>query len=115
MNGIIIAIISGLCVAVPNIIATLTSNKKNNIENVKDEIKKTIKDTERTIKADITKVRNSLSEETLNRCKVDLINVMSRVQNGVALTEEERRILIEEKDNITNLVEIRMLMICLKD
>lgn len=103
MNGIIIAIISGLCVAVPNIIATITSNKKNNIENVKNEIKGSIKDTERTIKADITKVRNSLSEETLNRCKVDLINVMSRIQNGYELTEEERRILIEEKDQYNKL------------
>ena len=30
MNDIIIAIISGLCVAVPSIIATVSSNKKNN-------------------------------------------------------------------------------------
>lgn len=30
MSGIIIAIISGLCVAVPSIIATVSSNKKNN-------------------------------------------------------------------------------------
>ena len=30
MNEIIIAIISGLCVAVPSIIATISSNKKNN-------------------------------------------------------------------------------------
>ena len=103
MNEIIIAIISGLCVAIPNIIATITSNKKNNIENVKNEIKGSIKDTERTIKADITKVRNSLSEETLNRCKVDLINVMSRIQNGQSITEEERRILIEEKEQYNKL------------
>lgn len=30
MSEIIIAIISGLCVAVPSIIATVSSNKKNN-------------------------------------------------------------------------------------
>ena len=30
MNQIIIAVISGLCVAVPSIIATITTNKKNN-------------------------------------------------------------------------------------
>ncbi|MCR5504499.1 MAG: hypothetical protein K6E94_02890 [Elusimicrobiaceae bacterium] len=29
MNEIIIAIISGLCVAIPSIIATVSSNKKN--------------------------------------------------------------------------------------
>lgn len=30
MKEIIIAVISGLCVAVPSILATITSNKKNN-------------------------------------------------------------------------------------
>ena len=30
MQDIIIAIISGLCVAIPSIIATISSNKKNN-------------------------------------------------------------------------------------
>ena len=103
MNGIIVALISGLCVAIPNIIATYVANKKNNIEGVKKEINGSIKDTEKVIKADLMKVRNSLSEETLNRCKVDLINVMSRVQNGYKLTEEERRILIEEKEQYNKL------------
>jgi len=30
MNEIIVAIISGLCVAIPSIIATISTNKKNN-------------------------------------------------------------------------------------
>lgn len=30
MNQIIVAIVSGLCVAVPSIIATISTNKKNN-------------------------------------------------------------------------------------
>lgn len=30
MNDIVVAIISGLCVAVPSVIATISSNKKNN-------------------------------------------------------------------------------------
>ena len=30
MQNIIVAIISGLCVAIPSIIATISSNKKNN-------------------------------------------------------------------------------------
>ena len=103
MEGIIVAIITGLCVAIPNLVATLTTNKKNNINDVKDEITKSIHTTEGNIKADILKVRKSLSEETLNRCKVDLINVMSRIQNGATLTEEERRILIEEKEQYNKL------------
>ena len=103
MKEIIIALISGLCVAIPNIIATLNTIKKNNLVKVKGEIQGSIKDTEKSIKADIMKVRNSLSDETLNRCKVDLINVMSRVQNGASITEEERRILIEEKEQYNKL------------
>ena len=103
MDGIIIAVISGVCVAVPNLVATILGNKKNNIASLKEDIKKSIKATETTIKADITKVRNSLNEETLDRCKVDVINSMSRVQNGYSLTEEERRILIEEKEKYNKL------------
>lgn len=103
MDGIIIAVISGVFVAVPNLVATILGNKKNNIASLKDDIKKSIKATETTIKADITKVRNSLNEETLDRCKVDVINSMSRVQNGYSLTEEERRILIEEKEKYNKL------------
>lgn len=30
MQGIIVAIISGLCVAIPSVIATISSNKRNN-------------------------------------------------------------------------------------
>ena len=103
MENIIVALISGLCVAIPNLVTTILQNKKNNIKGVKKEIKDSIQKTETNIKADIMKVRNSLSEETLNRCKVDLINVMSRVQNGSKITEEERRILIEEKEQYNKL------------
>lgn len=103
MEQIVIALIGGLCVAIPNIIATITQNKKNNLNGIKKDIQKSIKDTETTIKADITKLRNSLNEETLDRCKVDLINTMSRIQNGYVLTEEERRILIEEKSKYNKL------------
>ena len=103
MEGIIVALITGLCVAVPNIIATLLSNKKENFTKVEANINKSVKDVEKNIKADLTKLKNTLNEETLNRCKVDLINVMSRIQNGYTLTEEERRILIEEKDQYNKL------------
>lgn len=107
MENIIVALIGGVCVAVPNLVATIlqnrSQNKKNNLKGIKKDIQDSIKNTEKSIKADLMKVRNSLSEETLNRCKVDLINVMSRVQNGYNLTEEERRILIEEKEQYNHL------------
>ena len=89
--------------AIPNLVATISQNKKNNVEVVKNDIQKAIKSTETNIKADITKVRASLKEETLSRCKVDLINAMSRIQNGYVPTEEERRILIEEKEQYNKL------------
>lgn len=103
MENIIIALITSLCVAIPNLVATISQNKKNNVEVVKNDIQKAIKSTETNIKADITKVRTSLKEETLSRCKVDLINAMSRIQNGYVPTEEERRILIEEKEQYNKL------------
>ena len=103
MEELATALITGLCVAVPNLVATVSGNKKNNVKTVKKDIQDSIKKTETSIKSDIMKVRNSLSEETLTRCKVDLINVMSRVQKGYDLTEEERRILIEEKEQYNKL------------
>ena len=103
MEELATALITGLCVAVPNLVATVSGNKKNNLKTVKDDIQKSIKNTETSIKSDIMKVRNYLNEEILDRCKVDLINSMSRVQNGYSLTEEERRILIEEKSKYNKL------------
>ena len=103
METIVVALISGLCVAIPNIIATLSTNRKENIKALETNINRNIKNVETSLKADNTKTRNQLKEETLNRCKVDLINVMSRIQNGYDPTEEERRILIEEKDTYNRL------------
>lgn len=85
MTTVITAIISGLCVAIPNIIATLSSNNKKETEKLLNDI------------------RVSIKNETLGRCKVDLINAMSRIHNGYIPTEEERRILFEEKQEYNQL------------
>lgn len=103
METIIVALIGGLATAVPSIIATLTSNKKAKFKSVEKNIKKELDTMEANLKADNLKTRNQLKEETLNRCKVDLINVMSRIQNNYKPTEEERRILIEEKEQYNKL------------
>lgn len=79
METTLTALISGLCVAIPNVIATIVSSKKN------------------SLKEELNDIKNSITNETLSRCKVDLINAMSKIQNGYEPTEEERRILIEEK------------------
>lgn len=80
MTTIIVAIISTLGVVSTTLIQTIQANKKDSIESKLDNI------------------RNALEKETLNRCKVDLINVMSRIKNGYLPTEEEKRVLIEEKE-----------------
>lgn len=103
MEAIISALIGGLSVAVPSVFATLSSNKKNNIKDIEENIKKNLKQVESNLKADNSKIRTQLKEETLSRCKVDLINTMSRIQNGYDPTEEERRILIEEKETYNHL------------
>lgn len=103
METIIVALIAGLSTAVPSIIATLSSNKKTRFKTVEKNIKKELDTMESNLKADNLKTRKQLNEETLNRCKVDLINVMSRIQNGYKPTEEERRILIEEKEQYNKL------------
>ena len=85
MTTIIVAIITTLGVISTTLIQTIQANKKDSIESKLDNI------------------RNALEKETLNRCKVDLINVMSRIKNGYLPTEEEKRVLIEEKEEYNKL------------
>ena len=85
MNTIIITLITTLGVIATTVIQTAQANKKDKVESLLDDI------------------RVSLKNESLNRCKVDLINAMSRIQNGYNITDEERRILIEEKEQYNQL------------
>ena len=85
MTTIIVAIITTLGVVSTTLIQAIQANKKDSIESKLDNI------------------RNALEKETLNRCKVDLINVMSRIKNGYVPTEEEKRVLIEEKEEYNKL------------
>lgn len=96
METILVALISGLSVAIPNILATLLSNRK-------EKTKKMLDDVTQSITKELESIKKALNQETLSRCKTDLINVMSRIQNGYAPTEEERRILIEEKEQYNHL------------
>ena len=69
MNStIIVAIISGLCVAIPNIIATITSNKRNN---------------------DLITYRIKELEEHVNKHN-NLIDRMYKIENRVTLLEETK-------------------------
>lgn len=70
MNStIIVAIISGLCVAIPNIIATITSNKRNN---------------------DLITYRIKELEEHVNKHN-NLIDRMYKIENRVTLLEESSK------------------------
>lgn len=70
MNStIIVAIISGLCVAIPNIIATITSNKRNN---------------------DLITYRIKELEEHVNKHN-NLIDRMYKIENRVTLLEESNK------------------------
>lgn len=68
-NGIIVAIISGLCVAIPSILTTLSTNKKN--------------------QALIDYKINQLTEHVIRHN--GLIDRMYKVENRVTLLEEKER------------------------
>jgi len=69
MTEIIIAVISGLCVAVPSIIATISSNKKSND----------------LILYRINELDNKVHEHN------NLIDRMYKVENRVTLLEDEKK------------------------
>ena len=48
-------------------------------------------------------IKLDIQNETLNRCKADLINAMSEIHKGIKLTEEQKRIIYEEKETYNKL------------
>lgn len=74
------ALFTTLGVVATALIQKQNANKKNKIETLLNDIK------------------IDIQNETLNRCKADLINAMSEIHNGAKLTEEQKRIIYEEKE-----------------
>lgn len=70
MQGIIVAVISGLCVAIPSVIATISSNKRNNdlviyrINELDEKVQKynNLKDRMIVAEKDITVIKNEIKE-----------------------------------------------------
>ncbi len=70
MQGIWVAIISGLCVAVPSVIATISSNKRNNdlviyrINELDEKVQKynNLKDRMIVVEKDIAVIKNEVKE-----------------------------------------------------
>ena len=96
MEGIIVAVISGLCVAIPSIIATVITSKKDGIDQ---------KLTAMSVNFDnkLNKLQKNLQDEKLDRAKSDLIGLMSRIKNGYTPTTEEKMILYETKEKYNKL------------
>lgn len=70
MHQIIVAIISGLCVAIPSVIATVSSNKRNNdlviyrINELDEKVQKynNLKDRMIVVEKDIAVIKNEVKE-----------------------------------------------------
>lgn len=70
MQGIWVAIISGLCVAIPSVIATISSNKRNNelviyrINELDEKVQKynNLKDRMIVVEKDIAVIKNEVKE-----------------------------------------------------
>lgn len=85
MWGVLGAIVTTLGAVATVYIQTKQANKKDNID------------------AKLTDIKKSLSEEKLDRCKSDLIVIMSRIKNGYIPTTEEKMILYETKKKYNDL------------
>ena len=96
MDTIIVALITGLCVAIPNIYATIKTNKKDTIEQ---------KLTAMNVNCDtkLNMLAKDMEKEKLDRAKSDLVILMSKIRNGYAPTTEEKMILYETKTKYNEL------------
>lgn len=90
MDTIIVAIITGLSVAIPSIYATIKTNKKDTIEQ---------KLTTMNVNFDtkLNMLSKDIEKEKLDRAKSDLVILMSKIRNGYTPTVEEKMILYETK------------------
>lgn len=96
METIIVALISGLCVAVPNIFATILTNKKDTIGQKLNSINVNFNNK-------LSELSENLEKEKLDRAKSDLVVIMSRIRNGYEPTVEEKIILHETKQKYNSL------------
>lgn len=91
MESIFVAAISTVGVIITTIIQTYHARKKDKIEDKLELIRK-------EFKAEINNLKSDINNETLGRCKSDLVSIMSKVKNGYTPTDEEKRIILETKE-----------------
>ena len=70
--------------------------KKDNIEAKLDNIRK-------QFNGKMDSLKENLNQETLARCKADLVSLMSKIKNGYTPTVEEKLILHESKKKYNDL------------
>lgn len=85
MREIILALISVGGVIATTIIQGIQAGKKDSIE------------------AKLSDIKVALKNEKLDRCKSDLVVIMSRIQNGYVATTEEKMVLYETKKKYNEL------------
>ena len=95
MDTIIVSAITTVGVVITTLIQSSNARKKDNIE-AKDNIRKEFNDSMDSLKDD-------LNQETLARCKADLVSLMSKIKNGYTPTVEEKMILHESKKKYNGL------------
>ena len=96
MDTIIVSAITTVGVVITTLIQSKKERKKDNIEAKLDNIRKEFNDSMDSLKDD-------LNQETLARCKADLVSLMSKIKNGYTPTVEEKMILHESKKKYNGL------------
>lgn len=96
METVFVAIISTVGVIITTLIQSHHSKRKDEIEKKLDEIRKEFKD-------EISSLKANLNTESLERCKTDLVSLMSKIKNGYTPTAEEKMILYETKEKYNSL------------
>ena len=96
MDTIIVTAITTVGVVITTLIQSSNARKKDNIEAKLDNIRKLFNDK-------IDSLKENLNQETLARCKADLVSLMSKIKNGYTPTVEEKLILHESKKKYNDL------------
>lgn len=86
---LLIAVIPTLITTIGVIATTIIQNKQANRKD--------------NIDAKLSDIKRALESEKLDRCKSDLIVIMSRIQNSYTPTTEEKMILYETKKKYNDL------------
>lgn len=102
MQTVIVTAIPVIGVIITTLIQVKYANKKDTIETKLTNIQITLESEIKSLKDEllnhIAQSKKEADAEILSRCKVDLVSLMSRIDNGYTPTSEEKMMLGEVKD-----------------